>query len=428
MIITNNLTLMKLPYLKHSFSILLLNKVKCMYLFLEVVVASNNVWQDISSQLNNRMSINALHVFVYKGYHGIKEKLGLTQIKSLDVVLPKNTILSNLDQSSDFEPSDKLDSDLPNKKFVITFCAEEWKEIQPQTVQYKLLDKKRSLQHSKSYEVLPKNRWTPLIAEHFWIHTQLPCCLSFCRAKVSLNGDNYVSVVGRCSVYGSYFKGIVSEKPPDNARVLMQCSYVGNFNEPHKVIKKRRMIGPVIEKALSHIVKEGMSCETYRENEAVRLMKTNDLEPSIIPTGHALRNFKRRQRLNNERNSNKLKALCMMKTENEFKSVINDIGLDPFFLFYHTDATGSVVSNFRKYDMEKTKYIFLYEALVYDEENNYSFTVSNMLSERHSNVAIFNWLTNWKICDIPLPKITVCDQSLALLSAVVQCFTQYSSL
>eukprot|EP00102_Acyrthosiphon_pisum_P022436 XP_016659646.1 PREDICTED: uncharacterized protein LOC107883669 [Acyrthosiphon pisum] len=302
----------------------------------KVVVASNNVWQDISSQLNNRMSINALHVFVYKGYHGIKEKLGLTQIKSLDVVLPKNTILSNLDQSSDFEPSDKLDSDLPNKKFVITFCAEEWKEIQPQTVQYKLLDKKRSLQHSKSYEVLPKNRWTPLIAEHFWIHTQLPCCLSFCRAKVSLNGDNYVSVVGRCSVYGSYFKGIVSEKPPDNARVLMQCSYVGNFNEPHKVIKKRRMIGPVIEKALSHIVKEGMSCETYRENEAVRLMKTNDLEPSIIPTGHALRNFKRRQRLNNERNSNKLKALCMMKTENEFKSVINDIGLDPFFLFYHT--------------------------------------------------------------------------------------------
>lgn len=56
----------------------------------------------------------------------------------------------------------------------------------------------------------------------------------------------------------------------------MQCSYVGNFNEPHKVLKKRRMIGPVIEKALSqYIVKEGMSCETYRENEAVRLMKTS---------------------------------------------------------------------------------------------------------------------------------------------------------
>lgn len=53
----------------------------------------------------------------------------------------------------------------------------------------------------------------------------------------------------------------------------MQCTYVGNFNEPHKVTKKRRMIGPVIEKALSCIVEQGISCETHRENEAVRLMK-----------------------------------------------------------------------------------------------------------------------------------------------------------
>lgn len=138
-----------------------------------------------------------------------------------------------------------------------------------------------------------------------------------------------------------------------------------------------------------------------------------------------------------------------MKTEIEFKTVINDIGLDPFFVHYHTgeqihlyrnyareskypqiilDATGSVVSNFKKYDNEKTKYIFLYEALVYDQKNEFSFTISNMLSERHSNVAIFNWLANWKKSDVPLPKTTVCDQSLAILSAVVQCFTQYSSL
>lgn len=54
----------------------------------------------------------------------------------------------------------------------------------------------------------------------------------------------------------------------------MQCTYVGNFNELHKATKKRRMIGPVIEKALSSIVEQGISCETYREKEAVRLMKT----------------------------------------------------------------------------------------------------------------------------------------------------------
>lgn len=110
------------------------------------------------------------------------------------------------------------DEDFPNKKFVITFSSDEWKTIEPQRVNYNLVDKKRPLQRFKTYEVLPKNKWTPLVAEHFWIHTQLPCCLSFRRAKVLSNGDNYVSVVGRCSVCGSYFKGIVSEKPPENAR------------------------------------------------------------------------------------------------------------------------------------------------------------------------------------------------------------------
>lgn len=70
-----------------------------LYFLIEVVVATNHVWQDISFELNNRIFNNALHVFVYKGYHGIKEKLGLTLIKTPDVVLPKNDILNNLDDN-----------------------------------------------------------------------------------------------------------------------------------------------------------------------------------------------------------------------------------------------------------------------------------------------------------------------------------------
>jgi len=51
-----------------------------------------------------------------------------------------------------------------------------------------------------------------------------------------------------------------------------------------------------------------------------------------------------------------------------------------------------------------------------------------MLSERHTNLAISNWLVSWLNSDIPVPKQTVCDQFLALLSAIVKCFTQYSTL
>lgn len=56
----------------------------------------------------------------------------------------------------------------------------------------------------------------------------------------------------------------------------MECNYVGNFNETHTIRKKRRMTRPVIKKAVSHIVEQGISCETYRELEAVRLMKTDE--------------------------------------------------------------------------------------------------------------------------------------------------------
>jgi len=51
-----------------------------------------------------------------------------------------------------------------------------------------------------------------------------------------------------------------------------------------------------------------------------------------------------------------------------------------------------------------------------------------MISERHTNIAIFNWLAKWISCDVPNPKETVRDQSIALLSAISRCCTQYSSL
>lgn len=142
-------------------------------------------------------------------------------------------------------------------------------------------------------------------------------------------------------------------------------------------------------------------------------------------------------------------ALTIMKTEEEYKEFLHDMGCDPFFIHYHggeqvhlyrnychnvsypkiiIDATGGVVRNFKKLGAEKTKNIFLYEALVHDSQKHHSFTITNMLSERHNNVAIFNWLAKWRSNDVPNPKECVCDQSLALLSAIVQCFTQYSSL
>ncbi|KAF0688985.1 Uncharacterized protein FWK35_00035739, partial [Aphis craccivora] len=84
------------------------------------------------------------------------------------------------------------------------------------------------------------------------------------------------AVDGRCSVCGSIFKGIVSDKPSENSRVIMQCTFSGNFNLEHRKLKKRRLIGPAIDKALTSIVDNNISCETYRGHEAVRLMNIGE--------------------------------------------------------------------------------------------------------------------------------------------------------
>lgn len=60
--------------------------------------------------------------------------------------------------------------------------------------------------------------------------------------------------------------------------------------------------------------------------------------------------------------------------------------------------------------------------------NNRSVTILSMLSEQHDNISITLWLKRWLRCNVKPPKVVVCDQSLALMSALVQAFTQYSSL
>lgn len=148
------------------------------------------------------------------------------------------------------------------------------------------------------------------------------------------------------------------------------------------------------------------------------------------------------------RHEDALTSLTLMKQEDDFKNIIHDIGGDPFYLHYHCadqiqiyrnycketrprliiDATDSVVKKFLKLSKQKTSSIFLYEGLVYDPQNKCSFTVTNMLSERHNSLAISNWLSSWINCDVPRPKETVCDQSMALLSAISKSFTQYTTL
>lgn len=57
----------------------------------------------------------------------------------------------------------------------------------------------------------------------------------------------------------------------------MQCTYMGNYENEHKTIKKRRLIGPAKELALDNVIEKGKSSETFREEQAVQLMKSGSI-------------------------------------------------------------------------------------------------------------------------------------------------------
>lgn len=109
---------------------------------------------------------------------------------------------------------------MPSLKSVITFSVDEWKQIQPEEIKYKVNDPSRLLRSSRSYYVLPKGCWTPILVEHFLIHTTLPCCISFWRAIVLNDGNIYLKIIGQYTIYSSNFEGIISQKPVGNSRYV----------------------------------------------------------------------------------------------------------------------------------------------------------------------------------------------------------------
>lgn len=93
--------------------------------------------------------------------------------------------------------------------FSITFSVNEWQSIRPTS---KIYTCKRG---PRTYQVMSPYNWSNIIQEHFFLHTRLPCCLTFKKANVSLSSNFFLTIRGRCSDCGSIFDGVVNDTPAD---------------------------------------------------------------------------------------------------------------------------------------------------------------------------------------------------------------------
>lgn len=136
-----------------------------------------------------------------------------------------------------------------------------------------------------------------------------------------------------------------------------------------------------------------------------------------------------------------------MKHLTQYENTIHDIGSDKTFVHFWSnlqlkiyrdhckkeqiptisfDATGGCVRKINRGINKRSGPIFLYEGVMNIDNSN--FTVMSMLSEQHDTISISTWLKRWMRCGVKAPKVVICDQSLALMSALVQAITEYQTL
>lgn len=195
---------------------------------------SDVIWKTLAKLLDYKISKKYIYTIYLTNRHNCRYEF----VQDMDI--NQQTYEDEEDEGSvSIRSSSNSDETIPAIRFVISLSAQEWLDIHPQNKLYA---------DGKSYFVLPKEKWTPIIASHFWDHTKLPCALVFKRGKAYKRGDIFLSVEAQCKDCHSELKGIIREEPAYNRRALIRCVYSGGFQNcknsskrPTSGIERRRI-------------------------------------------------------------------------------------------------------------------------------------------------------------------------------------------
>lgn len=235
---------------------------------------------------------------------------------------------------------------------------------------------------------------------------------------------------------------MIENDPKENSKVLLSCTYVGQYTSCHTNMK-RRQIGRIRDMSVAALLDTNITANEFRKEQARLRMNFNDKEPSDLPSSNALRVLKSRVMAENRSFKDPISSIHAMKYANTDGNAIRAIGLDPFYVLYwlptqiyvfreyaknqeskiSIDATGGVVKKIKRPQGGKSSVIFLYEVTVHDPKTEQQYSVANMLSEKHDTNIISYWLSEWRKDVGESPKEIVMDHSMALLSASAKAFT-----
>ncbi|KAL1448711.1 hypothetical protein WDU94_012299 [Cyamophila willieti] len=360
--------------------------------------------------------------------------------------------------SSDPESDDDSEDDeieIENVEVLEKVChisAHEWTDICPSWVNHR--DKRLG---TRARLILKKD-WVHLVCRKFYEATRLPCCLRMQRHRVHVDeftGKTSVTFKGRCSFCSATLTGdmnILPDVGKNSEDIPLHFTLKGSFRTQHN--DKKRPLSGKLRTTMQNELKS-KTANLLQKDWANAVMDFNSNSPCpLIPNLTTLRRAKADSTVKVRFDTDPTYALFKAKYSADFVNIIQDIGLDPFYVHYYSrqqiqvynqylknptaffnsesliaiDATGGVVRHVKKPNDVKSKAIFLYDINIHNKKKKKILTVGSMLSEKHNTVALTNFFLNWIKFGATVPKIVVVDMSPALMSACVQSFTQFSGL
>lgn len=177
-------------------------------------------------------------------------------------------------------------------------------------------------------------------------------------------------------------------------------------------------------------------------------MQNETQDPPFNPNLKSLQNIKYRNESEKRFHKVVVLSLWIMSFTHPFKDVIRTVSLQPFFVHYWTelqlqlykrfssqsqtilsiDATGSIFKKISPpadpLNTYESKHLFLYIVII--KMKNSSVPLAQMISATQSMDNIYQWLSKW-IGSMKRPTQVICDDSAALIGAVVKAFTKYTT-
>lgn len=401
----------------------------------KLINSNDPIWTILSAELDGKIAPKSIYINILLNRNGWQTKLReIYDIKIYENNDHNNVEVSDNDSSS--SSSSSLNTDSKRKLFKVKIPYDLYRTILPEKNVYK--DGKKF----RTYEVLKPFMWTDVVNDAFINAHRLPCNFIYKRGKVfrsSKCSKHFVTFQAHCKDCGAKLSGWSDHEPEEGEPLIIIISTNDTRGEEQKHTTKRPLKGNKRLSVGSDMVKDLAS--NWRRNNVIDVEYVRISPPNLY-------NLQTLRKAKQEYRDKKLgiKYKCPIESLVEFKhnskhsGSIHSIGIDPFFAHYWTnhqisiykdlsndyiklsiDATGSLIKKQKRTSLELlTANIFLYEGIISTNYGN--IPVTQMISEKHDTLTIFNWLASWMAARLRPPNEVICDNSRALLAAISRAF------